>query len=94
MITRQAVENQADRCFMYHIGAYALTVAGLFTARSRSTPWIAALWGVVVAVHGALLYEIPPAREKILLWTAEGMEDRQHVQRLEPSETSETVRKS
>jgi hypothetical protein len=76
MVTRKAAEEQAEQCFLYHAGLYALTVAGLTGLGHRSTSTIATLWGLGVAAHGLMLYGLPQSREWILRQTAAGMEDR------------------
>lgn len=75
MITRQEAENQTDRCFLYHLGAFAGTLAVLAAANRQALPWVAGAWGIGVAVHGAMLYSCPETREMLLRTTASLMED-------------------
>lgn len=91
MITRHAAETQADQCLMYHAGIYALGIAGLAITGNRSTSLIAAVWGVGLAAHAALLHAVPETREKILMWTAEGMEERQRFQQQAAETMTEMV---
>lgn len=91
MITRRAAEEQADQCLMYHAGAYALGVVGLALLGSRSTSWIAGVWGLGLAAHAVLLHGVPDTREKILMWTAEGMEERQQLQKYATDKVKELV---
>lgn len=80
MITRQQAEDQATACFMYNAGGFLLAAVGSALCSSRSATALTGLWGFGVAVHGIMLYGIPEAREKILMWTAAGMENRQQLQ--------------
>jgi hypothetical protein len=80
MISRKVAEEQADLCFLYHAGAYAVTVATLVFTGNRSTKSVASAWGLGVIAHAALLYAVPQAREKFLVWTAQRMEERKHAQ--------------
>lgn len=76
MITRREAENQTDRCFMYHVGAFAGVVAVLAAVDRRVLPWVAGVCGMGVALHGVLLYACPDTREMLLRTTASLMEDR------------------
>lgn len=92
MITRRAAESQADQCLIYHAGLYGLGVAALALTQNRTTSTVAAAgWGLVLAAHAALLHAIPETREKILMWTAEGMEERQRLQQQIVEKISEPV---
>jgi len=75
MITRREAEDQAERCFHYHVGAYAATVAAMAALNSRSFPLVAGVWGVALLIHGTLLHAIPEGREMLLRNTAALMED-------------------
>ncbi len=89
MISRHAAEQQADQCLMYHAGLYALGIAGLALTGNRSTALVAEVWSLGLAAHAALLNGVPEAREKILMWTAEGMEERQRFQQQAAEKLSE-----
>jgi hypothetical protein len=80
MITRQAAQNQANACFMYNAGGFLLAAVGSALYGSRSANALTGLWGFGVAAHAIMLYGIPDAREKILMWTAAGMEERKKLQ--------------
>jgi hypothetical protein len=76
MITRREAEQQAEDCFVYHLGAYVLTMAALTLFGGRSSRWIGGAWGTGVLLHGLALYASSPAREMLLRTTAEVMENR------------------
>lgn len=80
MITRQQAQDQANDCFLYHAGAFIATAAGLALTRNRSATQISTIWAMALATHAVLLYALPRSRERILMWTAAGMEDRQRLQ--------------
>jgi len=80
MVTRQQAEQQADTCFLYHAGAFIITTVALSMSGSRAAAVLGGTWGLAVLGHAAALYGIPESREKILMWTASGMEERQHAQ--------------
>ena len=80
MITRRQAENQANACFMYNAGGFILSTIGAALCGSRSAGTLTGLWGCGVAAHAIMLYGIPDAREKILMWTAAGMVKRQQLQ--------------
>lgn len=80
MITRQQAEDQANACFMYNAGGFLLAAVGAALCGSRSTISLTSLWGFGVVVHAVMLYGVPDAREKILMWTAAGMENREQLQ--------------
>lgn len=80
MIPRREAENQADRCFMYHVGCYAGALAALLAFDRRDLPWVAGAWGAGLALHGAMLYACPDAREMLVRTTASMMEDRRAAQ--------------
>jgi hypothetical protein len=81
MITRHQAEDQATACFKYNAGGFLMAAVGAALCGSRSATALTGLWGFGVAVHGIMLYGVPEAREKILMWTAAGMEERQHLQK-------------
>lgn len=75
MITRKEAEQQADQCFMYHVGSFVGVVALMGFLDRRDLPWVAGIWGLGVAAHAAALYACPDSREMLLRTTAGMMED-------------------
>ena len=93
MVTRQEAENQTDRCFMYHLGSYAGALAILTAVDRRAVPWVAGVWGLGVALHGALLYGCDHSRESLVRTTASLMEDLRHkaIPSSDPEQSLATV---
>lgn len=80
MITRQAAQNQANACFMYNAGGFLLAAVGSAVSGSRPMSSLTGVWGLGVIAHAVMLYGVSETREKILMWTAAGMEERKHFQ--------------
>ena len=80
MITRQEAQNQANACFIYNAGGFLLAAVASALYGSRSANALTGLWGFGVAAHAIMLYGVPEAREKILMWTAAGIEEREKLQ--------------
>lgn len=80
MITRQAAQDQANACFLYNAGGFLLAAVGAAVSGSRPMTSLTGVWGFGVIAHAVMLYGVAETREKILMWTAAGMEERQHLQ--------------
>lgn len=93
MVTRQEAENQTDRCFMYHLGAFIGTIALLAAFDRRAIPAVTGVWGLGVAAHGAFLYGCRDTREALVRTTASMMEDLRHAppERKMASRSEETM---
>ena len=91
MVTRAQAERRIHRGFYIHLGVYVSVVSGLTAMNLSRHPekpwslWVAAGWGMGVALHGSLVYLLPHQyHEQIIDRTIARME-RRHARRVQRS---------